>query len=264
MRAHLVDQLVDDLAIHELQRLLAALDQSHLNPERREHRRVLDADDAGAHHDQGARQLADPDDVVTGDHDLAVGADARRRRRRRADGDDEALGGDGPRAVGVRDGDRVRSGEPRLAVDHRDVVTAQLIVDDLALTSRDALDAGQQVGGSGPVDRPPPAERREAEHRLTKRLARDRARVDAHAAETRLPLDHRDPTAELGRLHGGALAGGPAADADQAEVVAHGSKWRRSACAASTSVTRRRSARWRKNAAALPLVISRTAAETWK
>src|SRR5215813_552014 len=158
----------------------------------------------------------------------------------------------------------MRSGEPRLAVDHRDVVAPQLIVDDLALASRDALDAGQQVGGGGPVDRPSPAERREAEHRLTKCLARDRARVDTHAAEARLPLDDRDPTAELGGLHGGALAGRPAADADQAEVVAHGSRWRRSACAARTSVTRRRSARCRKNVAALPLVISRTDAETWK
>ena len=50
--AELVQQLVDDLAIEELERPLAALDQRHLNADGGEHRRVLDADHAGADHGQ--------------------------------------------------------------------------------------------------------------------------------------------------------------------------------------------------------------------
>ena len=91
--AHLVQQLVHDLAVEELQRPFTALDQGHRHAERGEHRRVLDADHAGAHHRQTARQLLDPDDVVARDDDLAVGGDAGRRGRAGANGDEDAGGG---------------------------------------------------------------------------------------------------------------------------------------------------------------------------
>ena len=51
--AHLVNQLVDDLGVDELERPVALVDDRDFHAERREHRRVLDADHAGA--DDGER-----------------------------------------------------------------------------------------------------------------------------------------------------------------------------------------------------------------
>ena len=67
--AHLVDQLVDDLAIEELERTVALVDQRHLHAERREHRRVLDADDAAADDGQRPRQGLQIADLIAGDDD---------------------------------------------------------------------------------------------------------------------------------------------------------------------------------------------------
>ena len=50
-----MDQLVDDLAIEELERPLALVDDGHLHAERGKHGGVLDADHPGTDHRQGAR-----------------------------------------------------------------------------------------------------------------------------------------------------------------------------------------------------------------
>ena len=54
--SHLVNQLVDDLGVDELERSVALVDDRHLDAERREHRRVFDADDAGADHGERSRE----------------------------------------------------------------------------------------------------------------------------------------------------------------------------------------------------------------
>ena len=56
----LVDQLVDDLTIEEVERPVPALDQGDGHAEGGEDRRVLDADHAGPHHRQCARQMPEP------------------------------------------------------------------------------------------------------------------------------------------------------------------------------------------------------------
>src|SRR5262249_34340875 len=89
-------------------------------------------------------------------------------------------------------------------------------------------------------------------------------RIDAHPAETRLPLDDGHPAAELGGLDGGALAGGATTDAHETEIVIHASTYRRSACPARSSARRRRGVRFRKNVAAGPLMMSRIAADSLK
>ena len=54
--AHLVDEVVDDLAVDEIEDGVARLDQRHRHVERREDRRIFDADDAAADDGQRARQ----------------------------------------------------------------------------------------------------------------------------------------------------------------------------------------------------------------
>ena len=60
----LVHEFVDDLAVDELEEVLARLDDRHRHVERREDRRVFDADDAGADHRQAARHMRFGGDVV--------------------------------------------------------------------------------------------------------------------------------------------------------------------------------------------------------
>ena len=57
--AQLVDEVVDQLAVDELEHAWPRLDQRHRDVERAEDGGVFDADDAGADHRQAARQAGD-------------------------------------------------------------------------------------------------------------------------------------------------------------------------------------------------------------
>ncbi len=65
-------QRLDDLGIAELQHVLALLDDGHLGAQRGEHRRVLDADHAGAHYDHRRRQGLEVEDAVGVEHAFLV------------------------------------------------------------------------------------------------------------------------------------------------------------------------------------------------
>ena len=62
--AHLVDEIVDDLAVDEIEDGVARLDQRHRHVERGKDRRIFDADDAGADHRQRARQTVELQHLV--------------------------------------------------------------------------------------------------------------------------------------------------------------------------------------------------------
>ena len=76
--SHLVNQLVDDLGVDELERPVAPVDDRDLDAERGEHRRVLDADHAGADDGERARKPLEAADLVARDDRT------RRPTRRRA------------------------------------------------------------------------------------------------------------------------------------------------------------------------------------
>ena len=224
--AHLVEQLVDDLAVEELERPLPPLDERDGHAERREDRGVLDADHTGAHHRERAGEMLQVHDVVGGQEHLAVGGDAGQGRGLGADGDHDVGGGDVTELMLAADDQPVRIGEGRLPVQHRDVIPTELALDHLDLARDDAVEAGEEVrAGRPPLEaRPrqavaPSGDARVGDDRLAERLARDGAGHDADAAE-RPPLLHdRRAHPELRRLHGGALAGRAAADAHEIEVV---------------------------------------------
>ena len=224
--AELVHELVDDLAVEELERPIAALDQGHLHPDGREHRRVLDADDAGADHGQGPGQGFQAHDLIRVEHDLAVRLHAGCRRRARADRDDDVARPHPGRAGLGADGQRVRIEKGRLALDERDVVATQLLLDHLDLAAHDRLDAREELLGGRPTRRPRPGQPVTAgaaagvrEDRFADRLARDGAGTGAHAADTAPLFDHGGAAAELGRLDGRALPGRAAADRNEVVVV---------------------------------------------
>ena len=233
--SHLVNQLVDDLGVDELERPIAAIDDRDLDAERREHRRVLDADDAGADDREGAGKPLHASDVVARDDRLTVGRDSGRRHRR-GSGRDEDRSRTRSRATRRRrrDANAMRIDERRFAAKDVDAVARELIRDDRRFARPNLVDARQQFGrrrsplrrvrrGCGAGGR---ARRGEPHDRFAKRLARNRAAVDADPAESSAPLDQRDAASELCGLHGAALSSRPAANADEVVVegIAHRSR----------------------------------------
>ena len=97
--------------------------------------------------------------------------------------------------------------------------------DDLQLAHEHLLHAEGEVrdgdvlrhGVVAPVERPL-AESREVEDRLAQRLRRDRARVEADAADHLLAVDDGDLLAELGGRDRALLSGGPRTDHDEVVV----------------------------------------------
>src|SRR4030095_14680715 len=110
----------------------------------------------------------------------------------------------------------------RLAMEERDVVPAQLLLDHLDLPPDDGFDPGQELlgGGAGRRARPgatvasagAPGVR---EDRFAEGLTRNRAGIDAHAAHIATLFDYGGPTAELGRLNRRALTGRAAPARDE-------------------------------------------------
>ena len=222
---HLVDQFVDDLRVAELEQALVTVDERDLDAEFGEHRRVFEADHAGADHRDRSRELGQADDVVARQHRAVVGLDGRRRRLAAA-GDQDELGGDLPRRGARVDEHGVLVDERRAAAEELDIVAHELPRDDIELALDDLVHAVDEIGHRGPrsLDGGAVLQRRHAgerEHGLAEGLARDGARVQAHAAHHALALDDGDTLADLRRLNGGPLARWPAADHEKVEFKAH-------------------------------------------
>src|SRR5262249_20161004 len=119
--------------------------------------------------------------------------------------------------------DRVGVRKARLPAKQGDVVAPELVLDHIAFAAHDLAHLRQEPGSGRPglrtLARRVAAVAATGENGLTERLARDRAGVDADAAEQPALLDDRGALAELRGLYRRPLAGGPAADAGQIEVV---------------------------------------------
>ena len=116
----------------------------------------------------------------------------------------------------------------RRAVDEVDVVAREVGADALPFVPEHRLLAAHELRHrrrAGERDRQAVhlalAVAGEEERGLAQRLRRERAGVDAGAAERGRLLDDGDALAEVGRLHGALFAGGAAANHDQI-VVVHG------------------------------------------
>ena len=96
------------------------LDDRDLGAEARPDARELAADDATAEDDHRPRHPVEPQGVLGGEDPLAVDVEPRQGLAVGAGRQDHVLPGIGPRAVGGDDRDLARTGQPALALDHRD------------------------------------------------------------------------------------------------------------------------------------------------
>ena len=229
--AHLVDEIVDDLAVDEVEDGVARLDQRHRHVERREDRRIFDADHAAADHRQRARQgLSSRISSLSKMRSASNGTLSGRCGRVpteisalvEADVADLAGVGGQRGAVGV---DELTRGMNAL---HR--IAHELVLQHLDLVVERLVQARDQVLGGDVLLDPVAAAveaalapARKIEHGLAQRLGRDGAGVHRNAAEPAALVDHQHRLAELGRLHGGAPARRAAAD-HQHVVVVHSAR----------------------------------------
>ena len=220
-----------DLGVLDRQDLRQHLDHGHLGADRAIERGELDADGAGADHQQRLRHAVRHHRLEIGPDQLLVGLEARQHARPRAGGDDDVLGLIGAgrqralRRFALRRLHRDLAGrvDRRLAPDHRDLVLlhqeADAVVEPLRHAAR-ALDdlrgveadiVGRQAVILGVlhvvVDL----------RRAQQRLGRDAAPVEADAAEI-IALDDRGLEAELRGADGGDIAAGAGADDDDVEA----------------------------------------------
>ena len=186
--------------VAELEQPLALLDHRHLRAERGEHRRVLDADHAGADDDERARDALQLQDAVRVEDRALVEVDVAGRAGARADGDDDRCrpSAGAPRRSAPRRrscaGRRtapspcssatwLRASWSRMTSISRSItccVRANEVVDRDLVLDPVALAVDLALGHAGQV-----------EDGLAQRLGRDRARVHADAADHVPPLDDR-------------------------------------------------------------------------
>ena len=88
-----MDEIVHDLAIDEFQNVIAGFDQRHRHIERREDRRVFDADHAATDHRQRTRQMFEVENFVAIQNAPAIERHIVRPVRMRARRDQRVLEG---------------------------------------------------------------------------------------------------------------------------------------------------------------------------
>jgi hypothetical protein len=196
--------------------------------ERGEHAGVFTADDAGADHRQGARQLIEREDVVAHENPLAVERDVLVPRGGGAGGNDDELRTD--LFLSVRAGEeleieRVRPGEGRLGPNDLDAVAGELMTRDIDLVTDDVGGAEEQIAHRDvlldAVGRAIDAALTIAgqmKDGLAEGFGGDGSGVDADPANSDFPLDNGDALVKFCRLDCGPLPGGAGAD-DQKIVV---------------------------------------------
>ena len=232
--AHLVGERFGDLGVHELEQPRPLVDERHLDPERREHRRVLRPDDAGPDDRHRSRDLAHLEDPVGGDDGLPVDRHPLGNRRHGADRHDDVRRLRVDRLFGPLDAQRVRIEERGGSRQDANAIAPHLIADDLDLPLDDVVAAHHEVRHrDGLFEAVPRAVEpallvaAQIEDRLAEGLRGDRPRVDADPADDLALLADRDPFAELRRLHRRPLPRRPRSDDEHVEFEHAGQCMRR-------------------------------------
>ena len=220
-----------DLGVLDRQDLRQHLDHRHLGAERAVERGELDADGAGADHQQRLRHAVRHHGLEIGPDQLLVRLETRQHARPRAGGDDDVLGlvcAGAERALwrfaaaGFH-GDLAGRVDRGFAPDHRDLVLlhekADAVVEALRHRAR-ALHHGARIvadlAGRKPVILGVLHVVKDL-RRAQQRLGRDAAPVQADAAQI-FALDDGGLEAELRRADGADIAARPRADDDDVEI----------------------------------------------
>ena len=194
-------------------------------------RRLYELDAQGIYDDERSRQLLDVEQVIAGEDVLTIAFRKGVFDSDRADGNYNPSGGgllvDAFRHEFELDSMGVHKG--CLGREDVDAVAHQLVPRDVDFRADDVIDAKQQIAhrdvlfdGVGCAVNAPLTIAREPERSLAKRLARNRAGVDADASDDRLLLDDGDAFIEFGRLNRGAVTGRSGTDDQQVVIEMRG------------------------------------------
>ncbi len=144
--AQIVGELLDQLAIDEVEEGRARLDQRHGDVEGAEDRRIFDADHPGPDDGHAARQARQVDDLVRIEDRRAVERHVIGAERVRAAGDEGELGSVDVRfAVLARHLDAVRPDVAGLAARRLHGVAAELVFEHLDLVVERLVQPGDEV-----------------------------------------------------------------------------------------------------------------------
>ncbi len=226
--AQMIAQRLDDLLIGKLQQPRPPLDQRHPHPKRRKHAGVLHADHAAADDNHRLRQVHQLQHQVAVDDAAPIDRHLRRRRRLGSGANQDILGLVDGRPARVRHLDMGRIFKARHTHQHLDVVARELRLGHIDLGLDHMLHPERQVRHRDPFLHPVvhPIDGlvvipREMQHRLAHRLRRNRACVDAGAADHLAHLHQRNLFAQLGCIDRGPLPGGPGPNDNQIVNTTH-------------------------------------------
>ncbi len=231
--AQLVDEVVDHLAVDEIQHRGAGLDQGHRHVHGREDGRVFDADHAGADHRQAAGHRGVGDQAVAVEDVGVVERDVAGAIGGRAHGDQDALAAhDLLVAIGLGHGQAMGVDEAGLAGQGAHAVALELVLQHLDLVVQGLVQAHGEVGAAdvlldpvGAAVEAALAPAGQVQRRLAQGLGRDGAGVHRHPADAAAVLDHQHRLAQLGRLHRGPAARRPRADDDEIVAIHLDAPW---------------------------------------
>jgi hypothetical protein len=224
---HVVLQRLDHLAIDELEQSRSRLDHGSVDAQRRQHRRVFDADHSAAHDRGRARYLVVlfDQEAVGVEHAPAIDRDLGVVRGARAAGDQHVVRRDLFRRLFAFDAQAMRRDEMRVPGQDAHAIALELIAKHLQLAIDDLQHAKRQIFGRDLLAQRVVAaierallEPREIEHGFAQRLAGDGSGVQTHAADHRQLVDNRDLLSQLRRGDRSLVTRRTTANHDQVEV----------------------------------------------
>ena len=208
--------------VEKSQRLRRLVEQRDGAAERGENGGVLAGDHAAAQHHHGARYVRQAQDGVAVENVFVIHLDGRHMPRPRSGGEQHPRRAQhDPRSVQALHLDAIRIQKHAAAADQLDLVARELRLQISVLSGDDDVDAVKQRGQRRIAAQLDGQRRCAALHAaiaqrlLAQRLARNRARQQAGAADLRFALDDGGAKSRLGRLNRRFLAGRPGPHADE-------------------------------------------------
>ena len=191
--AEVMRELLDQLAIDEVEERGPRLDQRHRDVEGAEDRRIFDPDHTGPDHRHAAGQARQIDDLVRIEDRRAVERHIVGPERARSASDERVFRGvDLVLAAVARHLDAVRADVAGFAAGRLHGVAAELMLENLDLVVERFVQAGDEVGRTdilldpvGAAIEAALAPARQVQHGFAQGLRRDRPGMDRNAADRR-------------------------------------------------------------------------------
>src|ERR1700686_532521 len=201
-------QALHDFPVHKIQQRRTLVEQRYLHPQRREHGRVFQPDNARAHHNQFPRYLLDKVHLVRIENALAVYRNPIDVRGPCAASDQYLLSPNLLHSFIGHDLNRMWIGKVSIPFERRHIIPPQLCLDHVHFPRHHRLRPQHQVRHHDPalhhitasIKHPLP-QSAQVEHSLPQHLARNRPGMNAHPSHRQPPVDDRDLLAHFRRAN---------------------------------------------------------------